>query len=386
MVATRDRSIRRALAPILALLLLSAAPGCGGGGAGPGPKTSTDTATKPDDSAVKEAANDLAPAPTPTSLDCGDFSTCAVGSDGIVRCWGRNKDGELGQPQATKEQPKRATVPGLGKVTKVALASQLSCAILENKHVKCWGSGKLGGKVIDNGAPTEVEGVDDAEELDASGAIVCARGSGGIKCWGEDEKSIGAPPSGAFKQITTGFTHGCALDDKGAVTCWGVGDWGPKGKYVAPGVTGALQVVTGDRHACVLAKDHTVACWGMNDSGQLGTKPDLTPHPKPVALAGLKGVKKLFAGETANCALLGDGTLKCWGANGEGELGLGKQSADERPQTVPGLAGVDHLCFASAHACALTEDQKLHCWGNNNFGQLGDGTKERRTSPTAVAW
>ena len=30
-------------------------------------------------------------------MDCGDFSTCAVGGDGIVRCWGRNKDGELGQ-------------------------------------------------------------------------------------------------------------------------------------------------------------------------------------------------------------------------------------------------------------------------------------------------
>jgi alpha-tubulin suppressor-like RCC1 family protein len=180
---------------------------------------------------------------------------------------GRNKDGELGQPQATKEQGKRATVPGLGKVSQVALASQLSCAILENKHVKCWGSGKLGGKVLDNAQPTEVEGIDDAEELEASGAIVCARGSKGIKCWGEDEKSIGTPPSGVFKQISTGFTHGCALDQKGAVTCWGVGDWGPKGKYTTPGVKDALEVVTGDRHACVIAKDKSVLCWGMNEAG-----------------------------------------------------------------------------------------------------------------------
>jgi alpha-tubulin suppressor-like RCC1 family protein len=84
--------------------------------------------------------------------------------------------------------------------------------------------------------------------------------------------------------------------------------------------------------------------------------------------------------------LLDEGSLKCWGSNNEGELGLGKQSTDERPTAVSGLSGVDHICFASAHACALTHDHKLYCWGSNNFGQIGDGTKERRTTPTPVIW
>lgn len=368
----------RALASLLFVIAA-----CGGGGGGAAPST---PAASPKEESAPSDVDDSGPAPAPASLDCGDFSTCAVGSDGIVRCWGRNKDGELGQPEATKEQGKRSPVPGLGKVTKIALASQLACAILENKHVKCWGSGKIGNKVIDNGEPTEVEGIDDAEELKASGAIVCARGAKGIRCWGEDEKSIGVPPAGAFKQIATGFTHGCALDEKGAVACWGVGDWGPKGKYVSPGVKDALQVAVGDRHACVIAKDKSVMCWGMNDSGQLGTKPDFSAHPKPVTVAGVKGAVKLFAGETANCALLADGGVTCWGSNNEGELGLGKQSTDERPQAMVGLSGVEHVCFASAHACALTSEHRLYCWGSNNFGQLGDGTKERRTSPTAVVW
>lgn len=374
--------IRRGFA--LSFVVLAA---CGGGnvsGAGASTPSSSSGGTSSDGSGAP-AINDSAAAPPPSQLDCGDFSTCAVGGDGVARCWGRNKDGELGQSEATKEAGKRVTVPGLGKVTKVALASQLSCAILENKHVKCWGSGKLPHKVIDNGPPTEIEGVDDAEEIEASGAIVCVRGTKGIKCWGEDEKSIGTPPAGVFKQISTGFTHGCALDEKGGVACWGVGDWGPKGKYTTPGITGALQVATGDRHACAIAKDGSVLCWGMNDSGQLGTKPDFTPHPKPAAVPGIKGATKLFAGETANCALTGD-VVKCWGSNNEGELGLGKQSSDERPSAVSGISGVEHVCFASAHACALTSDHKLYCWGSNNFGQIGDGTKERRTSPTAVTW
>lgn len=374
--------VRRALA--LSFVLVAA---CGGGNSGGEAKSAANASTtKSSEPSALAAPDDSAPAPAPTSVDCGDFATCAVGGDGIVRCWGRNKDGELGQSQATKEQGKRATVPGLGKVSKVGLASQLSCAILENKHVKCWGSGKVGAKVIDNGEPTEVDGVDEVEEIDASGAIVCVRGAKGIKCWGEDEKLIGTPPTGAFKQLTTGFTHACALDEKGNVACWGSGEWGPKGKYASPGVKEASQVVTGDRHACVISKDKSVMCWGMNDSGQLGTKPDFTPHPKPTLVPGVKGAIKLFAGETANCALLGDGGLKCWGSNNEGELGLGKQSSDERPQAVGGVSGIEHVCFASAHACALTQDHKLYCWGSNNFGQIGDGTKERRTSPTAVAW
>src|SRR4051812_17429156 len=127
--------IRRAAA--LSVAILAA---CGGGNAnGPAPSTPTNAAPEEGDEGRNDSANDASPAPPPTSLDCGDFSTCAVGSDGIARCWGRNKDGELGQSEKTKEQGKCASVPGLGKVTKIALASQLSCAILESKRVKCWG-------------------------------------------------------------------------------------------------------------------------------------------------------------------------------------------------------------------------------------------------------
>ena len=58
----------------------------------------------------------------------------------------------------------------------------------------------------------------------------------------------------------------------------------------------------------------------------------------------------------------------------------------ERPQAVTGVSNVEEICLASAHACALKKDKKLVCWGSNAFGQLGDGTKERRLSPTPVAW
>src|SRR5205814_36482 len=119
------------------------------------------------------------------------------------------------------------------------------------------------------------------------------------------------------------FTHACALDASGVPVCWGTNDWA--GAYAKPaGIAGASSIATGDRHACVIAKDKKVLCWGQNDTGQLGTKPDAEAHKKPVAIAGVTGAVKLAAGESSTCALLADGTARCWGANPEGELGLGK--------------------------------------------------------------
>ena len=235
-------------------------------------------------------------------------------------------------------------------------------------------------------AAVAVSGVTDAEELVASGALACARAARGVTCWGVDDKTIGAPPKGKFKQIAAGLTHACALDDKGAVICWGQGDWGRRGAFATPGITGALQVAAGDRHACVIGKDERVRCWGMNDAGQLGVKPDMTPRKKPTSVPGVAGAKKLVAGEASTCALLVDGTVRCWGSNGEGELGLGTRSQEEAPTRVGALEGVAQLCLASTHACALTSQGKLLCWGSNAFGQLGDGTKERRSVPTPVLW
>ncbi len=359
---------------------------CGGAGA-----ESTTPAVAPASTPSEKPAvdPDSAPAPPPAVVDCGDFSTCAIADDGLARCWGRNKEGELGTGGSAEDRAKRGLVPGLGKVQKIALAAQLGCAILEDRTVKCWGSGRIAndGKPFTGAKPTPVVGVEGAEDIEASGAIVCARGTKGITCWGADENTIGTPPKGTgFKQITTGFSHACALDAKGSVTCWGQGDWNGAGLYAKPPFTGALRVATGDRHGCVIAKDHTVQCWGMNDAGQLGAKADTTPHKKPVTVAGIKGAENIFAGEASTCVVLGDGSVKCWGSNGDGELGLGSRSPDERPSVLTGLGEVQHVCLASSHGCALTKEKKLLCWGSNAFGQLGDGTKERRPSPNPVSW
>jgi len=386
--SAREARVVSALSVTAFALLVGLAPACGGGNAnGPGAATPSETSSSSGGTAPKEASvPDTPPAGPPKDVDCGDFTTCAVASDGAAHCWGRDKGGELGDG-ATGARMKRGIVPGIGKVKKIALGSQFGCALLEDKKVKCWGTGRIAndGKVWSDAKPMVVAGVNDAEELVASGVIACARSASGVVCWGADEKTIGTPPRSTFKQIAAGFTHACGLDEKGAVQCWGPGDWGGNGAFAKPPVTGAQQVVTGDRHGCVVTKDKKVECWGTNDAGQLGTKPDIDSHKKMVPVAGLTNVARLIAGEASTCALMTDGSAKCWGANGEGELGLGTRSSDERP-TKSSVSDVEQLCIASQHGCALTKQGKLYCWGANAFGQLGDGTKERRQAPTPVVW
>lgn len=357
--------------------------------AGAAPKSAKPPAEAATGEAEPGPPPDIPPNGPPTALDCGDFTTCAVAADGAMFCWGRDKGGELGDGRASNgSRLKRGLVPGLGTVRTIALGAQFGCALLEGGTVKCWGSGRIAndGKRYSHSKPVDVVGVTEAEELVASGAIACARGPSGVTCWGSDEETIGTPPKTKLKQIATGFTHACGLDAKGAVTCWGQGDWSAGGAWAKPGVTGAVQVVLGDRHGCVVTKSKTVQCWGMNDAGQLGIKPDMKAYRRPVTVPGLKNVARLVSGEASTCALLGDGSVRCWGANGEGELGLGTRSSDERPTRVDALGDVEHLCLATAHGCALTKNGKLLCWGANAFGQLGDGTQERRSEPVPVVW
>jgi alpha-tubulin suppressor-like RCC1 family protein len=330
---------------------------------------------------------DPPPSGPPRDVDCGDFTTCALAGDGEARCWGRDKAGELGDGGGA-DKPKDAPVRELGKVVHVALAAQFGCALTVEKKVKCWGTGRIAndGKAYTSARPTEVAGLAGVDELVASGAIACARTGEGVTCWGADASTIGSPPKGAFTQLAAGFSHACALDKTGAVTCWGGGDWGGKGAFVKPPITGATFLATGDRHACVIGKDKKVKCWGSNDAGQLGTKPDIETHKKPVDVPGVTGAVRLVTGEASTCAILGDGAVRCWGANNEGELALGKRSADERVSKVSALSDVASMCLGSTHGCAVTKQSKLWCWGGNAHGQVGDGSKERRTDPVEVAW
>ena len=186
------------------LLLVPVAASCGGASPAATPQSGT-----PGAAVAEQAAPEPPPSGPPIQVDCGDFTTCAIASGGEVRCWGRDKAGELGDGGG-HDRSKGVVVRGVEHATGIALASQFACAMGADKKVRCWGTGRLAndGKPKVRAKATEVIGVDGVEELVASGAIACARNATAITCWGADSATIGTPPTGAFTQVAAGFTHG----------------------------------------------------------------------------------------------------------------------------------------------------------------------------------
>jgi alpha-tubulin suppressor-like RCC1 family protein len=144
-------------------------------------------------------------------------------------------------------------------------------------------------------------------------------------------------------------------------------------------------VASGDSHTCALLADGTVKCWGSNEFGQLGVAATLGQtqvvgsQVQAVPLGGLP-VKFIAAGGRHTCAVVTNGPadeVRCWGANDSGQLGqtlaIGTNSAAPSLAFAPGMA-ITMVAAGDAHTCAIDNSQVVSCWGSNSDGQLGDPT------------
>ena len=70
-------------------------------------------------------------------------------------------------------------------------------------------------------------------------------------------------------------------------------------------------------------------------------------------VASLAGVRFVAGGRDHGLAVLGDGTVRAWGANTYGQLGDGTTTRRTSPVTVPGLSGVETVTAGRAYSAAL---------------------------------
>lgn len=214
---------------------------------------------------------------------------------------------------------------------------------------------------------------------------------------------------GRIQGVSAGKFHTCVLLD-GKVKCWGAnfdGELGigsntsfgaeqtaDKAPFVELDEPANKVSVAGDRNAsssCVVLESGAIRCWGSNRFGQLGLghqesvgRENKVLDVPPVDL----GKKVLTLSASASqygshaCALLEGGSVKCWGANRYGQLGLAHTTTigdDESPRTVPDLVlgqPAKKVIVGKYHSCAILEDDSLMCWGWNDKGQLGYGHKD----------
>jgi alpha-tubulin suppressor-like RCC1 family protein len=415
----------------------SAAPAVRGG-------TTAATAAAASAVAVAPAATDRSVA----QVVGGAYHTCALLNDGTVHCWGYNADGELGigstdwRGDAPEELPTLAVPLGTGRTaTAVTAGLYHTCALLDDGTVHCWGynaDGELGIGTTDNrgDAPGELPtpavplGTGrTAVAISAGGLHTCAvLDDGTVRCWGFNNNgqlgigttdargdepgelpspSVPLGPGRTAVAIGAMVTGACVLLDDGTVHCWGgnsqgqlgVGDTSNRGdapgELPTPAVpfgTGrtAVTLATGGYHACVVLDNATTHCWGYNGYGQLGigstdNRGDAPGElPPPAVALGTAAPVAITSSEAHNCAVLDDGTVHCWGYNGDGELGIGTtdnrgDAPGEMPTPAVAVGGMATSIGPGAlHTCAVLADGTAHCWGYNAGGELGIGTTDNR--------
>lgn len=150
-----------------------------------------------------------------------------------------------------------------------------------------------------------------------------------------------------------------------------------------PPLDDILQISAENHHSCAVLFDGTVRCWGWNGYGQLGDG-TYDDSNLPVEVVGITNATHVVANEYHSCALLQDGTVRCWGSGGRGELGDGLFSTSPTPVTVSGITDGRLLVGGHAHTCAGLAGGTIECWGFNLYGQLGNGTNTNSGVPTTV--
>jgi alpha-tubulin suppressor-like RCC1 family protein len=300
------------------------------------------------------------------ALGVGETSSCAVLSDGGVKCWGDNHYAELGLGDKVNRGDQAGQMGdnlplislGSGHTARaVAVGDAHVCALLDDFQVVCWGDNVYGQLGLEDNV---------------------TRGDGLNPLGGTTEPA----PLGSLVHAVALSAAGdrtCALLDVGQIKCWGVNTYGELGLGMSdqswgdlPGSMGdnlpsvdlgpgrtALAVACGEQHTCAILDDHSLKCWGRNDSGQLGLDDGVSRGIRPedmgdnltaVNLGRGRTVIAVAAGAAHTCAVLDNHEVKCWGLNADGELGLA--GLDENrgdgamgPMAVPAMEMGDNLPY-----------------------------------------
>jgi alpha-tubulin suppressor-like RCC1 family protein len=294
-----------------------------------------------------------------TAIGASGLTSCAILSDTSVQCWGNNYEGELGVGNITNLQSTTpVAVSGLTGVVALAMGGNHTCALLSGGSVDCWGEntyGQLGNGTTTgpdtsmggepcNPTPAPVGNVPTATAVVAGNGHTCALVSGAVWCWGENSSG----------QLGNG-SMGASVPSPASV----------------PGLAGVTALAAGGAHTCALLSGGTVECWGEGGNGELGNGM-MSASATPVAVSTITGVTAISSssalqGQTT-CALLTGGAVSCWGLNNGYQLGNGTTTNAASPQAVPGITSATAISAGANGACALLGDGTLRCWGDVGLG------------------
>jgi alpha-tubulin suppressor-like RCC1 family protein len=352
--------------------------------------------------------------------------------------WGEGLSGQL----ANGSTAGAALPAGLGELSElsgIAAGTSHALGVVEGGQVVAWGGGAAGqlgdGSVAPNatlpvpvcaageqapcsGRLTEVSEVAAGEE----DSLALLR-SGQVLAWGANSSGqlgdastvasdspvpvMGLPVSERVVAIAAGYQDNLALTASGRVWAWGANRHGQLGDASfgnsstpvpvegLPSNEAVVAIAAGADHNLALLGDGRVWAWGANGYGELGDGAwgEGRDSPRAVEVAGLTEVTAISAGYEDSVALLRGGRVRDWGLNLAGELGNGAVKLKALPAVVCAptgcgaqLTGVTAVAAGGFHNLALLEDGTVVGWGDNVNGQLGRGSSGSTAGPEFCLW
>lgn len=325
------------------------------------------------------------------------YSTCARIAGGAVKCWGGNDEGQLGDNSTTARSSAvsvliNASDP-LTDITSLGGGSAYSetfFAVNSSGALYAWGNNSYGQAIVGSTTSVSVatavaalDGSTDATTVavidsdgfpippffggDPAHMFTCAgMADGSLRCWGNNYHG----------QFGNGSTSGTNSTEHEIIS----------------GVTGVIDICAGSYHTCIVVNGG-VKCAGKNDLGQLGDGTTTASTTFVEAIAEGSGVERVTCGFRRACARHDGGGIKCWGDSIYGQLGDGGAATTvsdptPAPQNVVLGSGVRSYRIGGGinHMCAVVGTDLAKCWGHNGNGQLGNGTTTNSAVPVSVSF